>query len=192
MRGSCDAAPSLPASRAVLPEFLLSVIRAGTLAGGGGGGAPRIFASTYFPRSTGEVRLAYERQRQNAALAQQSAPRAALGIRDAAEVGAEHTRNPVVIGQPLVEERVVRRQQVEHAAIVSEHALQEELGFTMEVGNQTEVEAGEHARTWVLGVDIAQIQPLSAEVARERRRPRIGEHPFAPAVRARPDPSACP
>ena len=49
-----------PHREAPCRSLLLSVIRAGTSAGGGGGGAPRIFDSTYFPRSTGEVRLAYD------------------------------------------------------------------------------------------------------------------------------------
>src|SRR6267378_2541089 len=34
--------------------------RFGTSGGGGGGGAPTRFSSTHFPRSTGDVRLAYE------------------------------------------------------------------------------------------------------------------------------------
>ena len=32
----------------------------GTLGGGGGGGAPRMLSSRYLPRSTGEVRVAYD------------------------------------------------------------------------------------------------------------------------------------
>ena len=37
---------------------------------------------------------------------------AAVGQRDATEVGAVHTRNAVVPGQPFVHERVVRRQNI--------------------------------------------------------------------------------
>src|SRR5258705_245649 len=39
---------------------ILASSRFGTSGGGGGGGAPTRFSSTHFPRSTGDVRLAYE------------------------------------------------------------------------------------------------------------------------------------
>jgi hypothetical protein len=39
------------------PVCLLDVFNAGTFGGGGGGGAAKIFSSTHFPRSTGEVRV---------------------------------------------------------------------------------------------------------------------------------------
>jgi hypothetical protein len=32
----------------------------GTFGGGGGGGAPRMLSKRYFPRSTGDVRVAYD------------------------------------------------------------------------------------------------------------------------------------
>src|SRR5215472_1818775 len=35
-------------------------LKAGTLGGGGGGGVPRILVNIHLPRSTGEVRLAYD------------------------------------------------------------------------------------------------------------------------------------
>src|SRR5687767_1355610 len=44
----------------ILPESLLSVASAGISGGGGEGGAPRRFPRTYFPRRTGDVRLAYD------------------------------------------------------------------------------------------------------------------------------------
>src|SRR5262245_23096066 len=34
--------------------------KAGTFAGGGGGGAPRIFSSSHLPRIVGEVRVVYD------------------------------------------------------------------------------------------------------------------------------------
>ena len=53
------------------------------------------------------------------------------GSVDAAEVAAAHVRDAVVLRQPLVEERVVRRQQVEHAAVLAEDAVDEELGLAL-------------------------------------------------------------
>ena len=55
---SCDGFPCL-AHRERLAVFVFSG-RPGTFAGGGGGGAPSRFARIHFPRSTGEVRVAYE------------------------------------------------------------------------------------------------------------------------------------
>src|SRR5690242_20958797 len=41
-------------------DFAPSVLSDGTFGGGGGGGEPSRFSRTYFPRSTGEVRVEYE------------------------------------------------------------------------------------------------------------------------------------
>ena len=106
-----------------------SVFSAGTFGGGGGGGDDSRFSSTHLPRSTGEVRVGVRGDRQHAALAQQAAARAAVRERDATEVAAAHVRNAVVLRQPLVEERVVGRQQIEHAAVLAEHAVDEQLGL---------------------------------------------------------------
>src|SRR5262249_24092393 len=43
----------------VVPFSAPSVFSAGTTAGGGGGGDESRFSSTHFPRTTGEVRVAY-------------------------------------------------------------------------------------------------------------------------------------
>ena len=48
--------------------------------GGGGGGAPRRFDSTYFPRSTGEVRFGIRRQHQDAAVTEQAATRTLIAV----------------------------------------------------------------------------------------------------------------
>src|SRR5204863_24897 len=50
------------ASRIVsgLPVSALSVLSAGMFAGGGGGAADRRFSSTHLPRTTGDVRVAYD------------------------------------------------------------------------------------------------------------------------------------
>ena len=50
-------------------------------------------------------------------------------------------------------------------------------GFTLEVVAQAEIEIGKQSRTGVLRVDVAQVQPLSGEVARQRFRTRIAKHP---------------
>ena len=84
---------------------------AGTSGGGAGGGAPRMFSSSHFPRTTGEVRVAYDVTVRM--LPCPSRPRRGLvGKRDPAEVAAVHVRDAVVAGQPLVDEGVVGGQEV--------------------------------------------------------------------------------
>ena len=79
----------------------------GTFGGGGGGGMPRRLSSTHLPRSTGEVRFAYDVTVRM--LPCPSSPRAlaVLGRGHAAEVAAVDARDAVVPREPLVQERVV-------------------------------------------------------------------------------------
>ena len=74
-------------------------------------------------RGPGRIR----RDRQDASLTKQSAAPAVLVERDAPEAAAIHVRDAVMLRQPLVDERVVRAQQIEHAAILAQDALEEEL-----------------------------------------------------------------
>ena len=71
------------------------------------------------------------RGQQHAALAEQP-PAIRIGQRHAAELLAAHVRNAVVQRQPLVHERVVRGQQVEHAAVLAHDALDEQLDLFAE------------------------------------------------------------
>ena len=84
----------------------------GTSGGGGGTGVPRMFSRIHLPRTTGDVRSAYDVTAST--LPWPSSPqRALVGQRHAAEAAAVDVRDAVVPRQPLVDERVVRRQQVE-------------------------------------------------------------------------------
>ena len=60
-----------------------------------------------------------------------SSPPRSLSVveRDAAEAAAVDVRDAVVLGEALVQERVVRLQQVEHAAVLAQDALEEQLRF---------------------------------------------------------------
>ena len=62
------------------------------------------------------------RDGQDAALTEQPAPHA-VGEGDAPEVAAVHVRDPVVAGEPLVHERVVRGDQIDDAAILAQLAI---------------------------------------------------------------------
>ena len=71
--------------------------------------------------------IGHRREQQDAALRQQAAAR--LRQRHAAEAGAGDVGNAVVPREPLVDERVVGGDQIEHAAVLADDAVEEELGF---------------------------------------------------------------
>ena len=52
-----------------------------------------------------------------------------IGQRDLPEMTAVHMRDPVVLREPLVDERVIRRQQLADAAVLPHLTLDEQLGF---------------------------------------------------------------
>ena len=98
--------------------------------------------------------------------------------RDPAEVAAVHVRNAVVAGQPFVDEGVVGGQQVDHALIVAKLAGDEQLGLALERLPQVVVEHRERVHVGRGGLDVSQVEPLRREVADERGRPVVGEHPL--------------
>ena len=93
------------------------------------------------------------------------------------ELAAEHAGDVVVPGQSFVHERVVARQQLEHALVLAQDAAKEQLGFTAERLPQVVVEVGEQVRVRHDAAQIAQVQPLAREVGDQRLGPRIGHHP---------------
>ena len=96
---------------------------------------------------------------------------------DAAEVTAVDVRNAVVLRQPFVDERVVGAQQIQHAAILAEDAVEEQLGFLPERLTEIVVEVRKQSHVRRDRREVAQVQPLRGEVVHERARPRVGEHP---------------
>ena len=81
--------------------------------------------------------------------------------------------------QPLVQEREVGVEQVEHAAILADHRREEQLGFARHRLPQTLVEIGKQAIVGVLDRDeVAQVEPLPGEILDQCVGPRIGEHPL--------------
>ena len=80
-------------------------------------------------------------------------------------------------GELLVDERIVRVEELEHAAILAQRAADKQLGLALERLHQREV-----VIRITLRIDhdlghAAEIQPLRGEVVDERfARARIGEH----------------
>ena len=93
-----------------------------------------------------------------------------------AEVAAMNVRNAVILREALVQEGVVRPDQVQRAAILADDAVDEELGFLPERLAHVVVEVGKQLRARDDRVEIPQPQPLPCEVGREVRRSRIGDH----------------
>ena len=98
---------------------------------------------------------------------QQSAPRI-IGDGDPAEAAAVHVRYAVVAGEPLVEERVVGGEQIDHAAVFAHDALEEQLRLTEERLPQRIVEIGELVRVGKDALHVPKLEPLPGEVRHER------------------------
>ena len=78
-----------------------------------------------------------------------------------------------MLGQPLVHERVVRRQHVEHAPVLTDLAVEPELGLPRERLAQVAVELGKGDRVRLHAPHVAEEEPLSREVVDQRGRLRI-------------------
>ena len=107
------------------------------------------------------------RNGQNASLAQQAAALPVGAERDAAKAIAVDMGDAVMLGEALVEEGVVRLEQIEHAPVLAKHALDEKLRFLPEGLAQIVVEVREQAQVRRDRFQIAQMQPLRGEIGRE-------------------------
>ena len=101
---------------------------------------------------------------------------AVLRQRHAPERVAGDVRDAVVLGQPLVHERVVGRQQVEHAAVLADEAVEEQLGLALHRLRQRVVVLRIQQVVRDDLVEVLQAQPLRREARRQRLRPRVGQH----------------
>ena len=90
-----------------------------TPGGGGGTGKPKMLFSSHLPRSTGDVRSGYDVVASSAPSREQPAALIVVRQRDSPEAAAVNSRNAVVPRQPFVDERVVRVQQIDDAAILA-------------------------------------------------------------------------
>src|SRR5262249_27416002 len=83
--------------------------------------------------------------------------------------------NPVVAGQTLVDERVVRLEKGEDAPILADDAVDEEFRFPPKGRSQVVVEIGEQTKVRRDGIQVARMQPLNGEVGRQIARPVVRE-----------------
>src|SRR6187455_1920436 len=85
----------------------------------------------------------------------------------ATELASENAVDAVVASEPFVDERVVAVHQVEDAAVLSQHALEKELGLTLKRLTKVVVEIREQVGVRDDAAKVAQVQPLSGEVLDE-------------------------
>jgi hypothetical protein len=81
-----------------------------------------------------------------------------------------------MLGDALVDERVVRVHQVHDIAILAPDAVEEHPRLVLEAGAQVVVEIRELHRVGLLRLQIAQEQPLAGKVGRQPLGPGIGQH----------------
>ena len=133
------------------------------------------------------------RHRQDAARAPAGRPGASSVSGDAPEVTAVHVRNAVVPRQPLVDEGVVRRQQVADAAVLPQLALEEQLASPRATpARRLSSNSGNSSGSGDACCRFRSHSHWPAKLLDERLRARIGQHAPRPAARARADRSASP
>jgi hypothetical protein len=82
----------------------------------------------------------YRRHRQQSALAQQAAPHIEFRReRYAAELRTIEVRDSIMLCKPLVDECVIRSQQIEDASILVHDAAEEQFNLALERGSQVVV-----------------------------------------------------
>ena len=177
----------LPDRRGLLRALSFS-FNGGTLGGGRGGGVPRRFSRTHLPRATGDVRLATDVTSRK--LAWPSKPRRSRPERVTRRNRLPmNVRNSVVPGQSLVHVRVVGIEQIHHAAVFAHDAFEKQLRLAPKRLPQVIVES---TRLGSSTLQLAQVQPLPAEVGRQRLRTRIRQHAQRLLFEHQRDRAACP
>jgi hypothetical protein len=114
--------------------------------------------------------------RQNARLSEQPMPRVVFQC-DAAKFRTVNTFDSVMLRQALVYKGVVRIQNIDDAAIFTDHAFDQKFRFALQGVSKILVEIREGDRIGLHPGNIAQEQPLAGEIGNQRLRLWIGEHP---------------
>ena len=83
-----------------------------------------------------------------------------------------------MLREPLVDERVVRIQQIEHAAIFADEAVEEQFRLALHRAGERLVVLRVQQVVGEDLIEILQTQPLRCKPRRQRFRSRIGEHPL--------------
>src|SRR5262245_29806534 len=82
-----------------------------------------------------------------------------------------------MLGQTLVQESIIRIEQIEDTAVFPQNALEKQFGLLTECAAQAFIEIGKGLRIGAHSFEIPEMQPLPAEIADKGRRPLILQHP---------------
>ena len=99
-----------------------------------------------------------------------------IGDRYAPKVAAIHVRDAIVPGQPLVDERVIRPQEVEDTVILAQLTLEKQPRLSLKRLAEIVVELWERLHIRRHCQHIALVQPLRREVVDECRGATVGQH----------------
>jgi hypothetical protein len=141
--------------------------RSGTTAGGGSGGVFSRFEMMYFPRNTGDVRLATDVI--DRMLAWPSKP-CLLGSVTCTRRKRDRTRRACRSAASLIDEGVVGIEQRGVQNGSRARRSQEQLRLATECLTHVVIEVGDTTRRPADLVQIAELQPLSGEVVHQARR----------------------
>ena len=131
-----------------------------------------MFSRTHLPRATGDVLVATDVT--SRILPWPSNPRReSSGSCHPAKAAAIDVRDAVVLCQPFVDKGVVGIQQIDHAAVFADDAVEEHFRFPPEGLPKIVVEV---ARFRPGALQFAKVKPLAGEVRGQRGGFRIGQH----------------
>src|SRR4030095_2662339 len=87
-----------------------------------------------------------------------------------------HVRNSIVSGHALVDECVVGGEQVDNIAVLSDDTVEKQFRLSLHSDGERVVIERIKERVGTEVFQIRQMQPLAAELGRQRLGPRIVEH----------------
>ena len=115
--------------------------------------------------------------RQDRAQGQHAAAAVRLDAVHPTPLGAVHARDAVMLRQRLVQECVVRVDQFEHRAVAGEQVGEEPDGLLVQVGADLGEGREVPLALLVVGVEVADLQPLAGELGGQAAGPLVADHP---------------
>ena len=90
---------------------------------------------------------------------------------------AGHALDAVVRREPLVDEGVIRREELEQAPVLAQHVFKKQLRLALHRCPQLRVERRKQLLVRLHDVEVAELEPLPGEVLHQRLAPRVFQHP---------------
>ena len=158
----------------------------GTFGGGGGGGVPSRFSRTHLPRSTTDVRFAYEVDRQDARLSQDTAALIA-GQRHPSESAAVHALRCRSAGPAARSDTCSWRRAAPGSADRRAPGSGRRARFRVTIAlRSVSLKPANSAASGACVGDVSHLQPLADEIVHEPRSALVGQHPAHLPLKASP------